>query len=56
MRNIGIGSGDCDPAYDEPEHFCPECNNIMVETWLDLKCTVCGNTESDEPNDLPERV
>jgi ribosomal protein L37AE/L43A len=63
MRMIGIGNGDCDPAYDEPEYYCPECNAIMVETWTNWKCTECEHTDSgdaepddhhshqDEPND-----
>ena len=54
MRNIGIGNGDCDPAYDEPEHYCPKCNNIMEETWTDLKCTVCDHTEIGEEPEQKE--
>jgi hypothetical protein len=48
MNNIGIGDGDCDPSYDEAEHYCPKCNNIMVEGWVDLNCTVCDHTETGE--------
>jgi len=47
---IGIGAGDCDPRWDEPEYECNDCEkDILIQDMFgEWFCPTCLRREQEE--------